>query len=138
MRSISLLIAGTLLASCTTAPPPMPTRTAKSEQQFQQLLAGKVAQAPINCLPSYNANDMIVIDEDTVAFRVGADRVYLAHMQGGCTNLRPNGPYALLTRQFGGSGLCRGDIAQVIDPLNHMTVGSCAFSEFAPYVRAGR
>lgn len=137
MRSISLLIAGTILASCTTAPPE-PTRTAKGEQEYQRLLTGKVAQAPVNCLPSYNANDMIIIDDNTVAFRVGTTRVYVAHMQGGCTNLSPGGPYALLTKQYGGSGLCHGDIAQVFDPLNHMTVGSCAFGEFTPYITPGR
>jgi hypothetical protein len=137
MRSISLLIAGTVLASCTTAPP-APTRTAKGEQEYQRLLVGKVAQAPVNCLPSYNANDMVVIDENTVAFRVGTRRVYVAHMQGGCPNLSPGGPYALLTKQYGGSGLCHGDIAQVIDPVNHITVGSCAFGEFTPYITPGR
>ncbi len=135
MRVVSLLIAGTILGSCTTAPPP-PTRTARAEQQYRQLLSGKVAQAPVSCLPSYNANDMVIIDENTVAFKVGTGRVYVAHMQGPCNGLTPNGPYALLTHQYGGSGLCRGDIAQVIDPLNHMTVGSCSFGEFTPYLRA--
>ena len=134
MRSISLLIAGSILASCTAAPP-APLRTAQSQERYQQLLAGKMAQAPVSCLPSRSANDMTVIDEDTIAFRVGTGRVYVAHTSG-CSNLRPNGPYALLTRQFGGSGLCRGDIAQVIDPLNNTTVGSCVFSDFTPYVRS--
>ena len=141
MRSISLAIsgmalAGVALAACSTAPP-VPTRTAKGEQEFQRLLAGKVAQSPISCLPSYNANDMIVIDENTIAFRTGGgSRVYVAHTNG-CTNLRPGSPYALLTKQFGGTGLCHGDIAQVIDPLNHITVGSCVFGDFTPYVKAG-
>jgi hypothetical protein len=80
---------------------------------------------------------MVIIDENTIAFRTGGgNRVYVAHTNG-CTNLRPGGPYALLTRQYGGPGLCSGDIAQVIDPLNRMTVGSCVFSNFTPYVKAG-
>ncbi len=136
MRGISLLIAGALLGSCTTAPQTMPVRSAKSEQQFQQLLAGKAAGAPVSCLPSYNANDMVVIDENTVAFKVGTGRVYVANMQGGCSNLG-RGPYALVTRQFGSSGLCRGDIAQVMDTMNGITVGSCVFGDFTPYVRTG-
>jgi hypothetical protein len=137
MRGIILLVLGGLIASCTTAPS-APTRSARAEQNYQKLLAGKVAQAPVNCLPSYNANDMIVVDENTVAFRVGSARLYLAHMQGPCNGLSPGGPYALLTRQFGSAGLCRGDIAQVIDTVNHFTVGSCTFGEFTPYVNAGR
>ena len=138
MRSLSLLIAGALVASCTAAPPPQPMRTAKSEQQLQQLLAGKVAQPAVSCLPSYNANDMRVIDESTIAFRVGGgSRVFVARTSG-CSNLRPNGPYALLTKGFGGSGMCRGDIAQVIDTLSRMTVGSCVIEGFTPYVMPGR
>jgi hypothetical protein len=138
MRSMSLLIAGSILASCTTAPPPAPTRTVKAEQQYQRLLAGKVAGTPISCLPSYNANDMQIIDQSTIVFRTGGGgRVYIAHMDGPCTNLSANGPYALVTRQYGANGLCHGDIAHVVDTLNHFTVGSCAFGDFTPYTRPG-
>jgi hypothetical protein len=134
MRGISLLLLGATLASCTTAPP-APTRSAKAEKQYQQLLSGKVARAPVSCLPSYHANDMVVIDDSTIAFKEGSGRVYVAHMEGGCSNL--GGPYALVTRQVGSSGLCRGDIADVVDTMNHFTVGSCSFGDFTPYVKPG-
>ena len=134
MRSISLLLASAILASCASAPP-APMRSAQSDRQYQQLLSGKVAGAPISCLPNHRANDMVVIDENTVAFKSGTSRVYVANMRGGCTNL--GGPYALVTRGFGGSGLCRGDIAQVVDVQNGITVGSCVFGDFTPYVRPG-
>jgi hypothetical protein len=136
MRGFSILLLGAALASCATEPP-APTRSARSEGQLQQLLAGKVAEAPVSCLPSYNARDMTVIDESTIAFRVGGgSRVYVAHMQGGCTNL--GGPYSLVTRQVGSTGLCRGDIADVVDVRNRFTVGSCTFGDFTPYTRTGR
>jgi hypothetical protein len=136
MRVISALMAGAVLASCTTAPP-APTRTAQKQQEFQQLLNGKVAQRSISCLPHYRSGDMRVIDDSTIAFRDGGNRVYVAHMQGGCNNLG-FGNYALVTRQFGSADLCRGDIAHVVDTLNGMTVGSCVFGDFVPYVRPGR
>jgi hypothetical protein len=136
MRRISLLLLSAAAASCTTAPP-SPTRTAQSQAQLQQLIAGKAAEKPISCLPSYNANDMVVIDENTVAFKSGSSRVYVAHMNGPCTNLGGAGNYALLTRNTGGLGLCSGDIAHVVDTSAGMTVGSCSFGEFIPYVRPG-
>jgi hypothetical protein len=137
MRMISALIASAALVSCTTAPP-APTRSAQKQQEFQQLLNGKVAQAPISCLPHYRSGDMRVIDDDTIAFRDGSSRVYVNHMQGGgCTNLG-GGSYALVTKQFGSADLCRGDIARVVDTLNGFTVGSCVFGDFVPYVRPGR
>jgi hypothetical protein len=132
MRAISVLIAGAALASCSTAPP-APTRTAQKQLEFQQLLSGKVAQAPISCLPHYRSDDMRVIDDNTVAFRDGASRTYVAHMNGGCNGLSDG--YALVTRQFGSPDLCQGDIATVVDLTSHSTVGSCSFESFQPYIR---
>ena len=136
MRGISLLLLGATFASCTTAPP-APTRSARSERQFQELVSGKVAQAPISCLPAQRTNDMAVIDDHTIVYKYGTGRVYVAHMQDGCTNLGGPGPYALVTRVVGANGPCRGDIADVVDTLGHMTVGSCTYGDFTPYVRPG-
>lgn len=136
MRRIALLLLATGIASCTTAAP-SPTRAARSQAELQSLISGKVAQAPVSCLPSHNANDMVVIDENTVAFRSGTNRVYVAHMNGPCSNLDGAGNYALLTKQTGGTGLCRGEIGYVIDTSSRLTVGTCSFGDFIPYVRAG-
>jgi len=132
MRGIALLLAGAALASCAAAP--QPGRSAKAESHFQKLLAGKVAGPATSCLPSYRSTDMVVIDDQTVAFRDGSRRVWLADLGQGCSNLG-SGHYTLVTRRFGGSGLCRGDIAQVADLTSGFTVGSCSFGDFVPYVR---
>lgn len=133
MRGIILLIAAAAVASCTTAPPAA-TDSARAAERSQRLLAGKVAKPPVSCLPAYRADDMIVIDANTIAFRQSGSSVYLAHMKGGCSQLGRPG-YALLTKQYGTNQLCRGDIAQVIDTMSRMTVGSCVFGDFTPYVR---
>ena len=135
MRTISAILTGAMLASCT-AVPPAPTRTASAQQRYEMLVAGKVPQQPMSCLPSYRANDMIRIDADTVVFRDGSSRVYVNHMQGPCTGLADTNN-ALVTRQFGSPGPCSGDIARVVDTSARMTVGSCAWGEFVPYVRPG-
>jgi hypothetical protein len=135
MRVISLLVASGLLASCTTTPQPT-ARAADKQAELTQLLAGKVAQRPQGCLPHYQSGDMRVIDDDTIAFRDGTRRTFVAHMNGGCSNLGGGG-YALVTHQFGSADLCRGDIARVVDTLNGVTVGSCSFGDFTPYVRPG-
>jgi hypothetical protein len=133
MRAIPVLLAGAVLASCM-AVPPAPTRTAEGERDYQLALQGKVPQPPISCLPSYRAGDMKTIDESTILFRQGSSRAWVAHMEGPCTGLG-SGHYALVTHQFGGQGMCRGDIAQVVDTLNRIPVGSCVFGDFTPYVR---
>jgi hypothetical protein len=134
MRRISLLIAGTLLASCMAAPPMAQGPDPRAAAEYQQLVGGKVAQAPIECLPNYYANDMRTIDGQTLGFRVGGSRAYIAHLTPGC-ELIGTGNYTLLTRQVGGMGLCRGDIEQVVDTSSHAHVGSCAIAQIIPYYR---
>ena len=136
MRIASLLIAGTVLASCTTAPPAAydAGRSPSGDRAYQMLIAGKVAGAPMNCLPTYQRNDMSVIDGRSIAFRVGTRTAYLVRLTPGC-ELAGSGNYALVSRQFGGTQLCRGDIQQVTDLMNHTTVGSCTVADVIPYTR---
>lgn len=134
MRSISLLIAGALLGSCTMSVQE-PAPSARAQTKYQQLIAGRVAQAPLSCLPTLRANDMEVIDENTIAFRNGS-RVYINHPEGGCPQAT-QGHTALVTRQYAQTGPCRGDVVQVVDTLSHITVGSCALGDFTPYLRPG-
>jgi hypothetical protein len=130
MRGIALLLMATTLASCMAAP--QPTRSAKADSQLQKLLAGKAAGPAVSCLPEYRADNMIVIDDQTIAFRESGRRVWVSNLTHSCSNLG-SGNYALVTRRYGGTGLCRGDIGQVADLSTGMTVGSCVFGDFTPY-----
>lgn len=136
MRGVSLLLLGATLAGCTAVPPPM-TRSPDQQQQFTRLVGDKVPGPNISCLPSYNQNDMSIIDGRTVAFRVGTGTVNIVTLSDGCSALG-SGNYAMKTRSFGGMGLCQGDIVEVVDTLNHMTVGSCGVNSIVPYTRPGR
>jgi len=79
---------------------------------------------------------MSIIDGQTIAFRVGTRTTYQVKLSPGCGQLG-TGTTALVTRNFGGMGLCRGDIAQVYDTLNRFTVGSCVVQDIRPFVRPG-
>ena len=137
-RVIPFILVAAVLAGCA-APSPRATAMAqaKAQAKVNQLLAGKVPGRPQACLASYRANDMIVVDDYTIAFRDGTNRVWINKPAGGC-NLLSAGPYALVTRNVGGMGLCRGDIGRVVDTLNRSTVGSCVMSDFVPYMTPGR
>ena len=131
MRGIALLIGLGTLASCTTGPEQV-TRTPEGQRQYEQLIAGKVAGPPVHCLQSYDMNDMVVIDEGTVAYRLGS-RVYVNHLEGTCNGLGRNA--IMVTRNIGGSGNCAGDIVRMVDAGSRMMTGSCSFGEFIPYSR---
>jgi hypothetical protein len=134
MRVIPVLMTCAVLASCTAGPPTPLVRAPDKQAEFAQLLAGKVPQRPITCLPHYAAYDMRAIDEATVAFRDGTRRTYVMHMNPGCNNLG-TGNVALVTRQVSSPNMCSGDIVTTMDTLSRMTVGSCTIGDITPFVR---
>ena len=109
-----------------------PDRDPRGEMRLAQALAGKVAGRPVSCLPNYRTNQMEVIDRDTIVYRDGRTS-YVQHTNGHCYPNGPRGGYALVTRSFGTTALCRGDIAQVVDTASRTFAGSCSFNEFIPY-----
>jgi hypothetical protein len=135
VRSIPLLLIGACLASCMTAPPSQ-TGTAQNEGRLHRLIAGKVAGTPQSCIPNITTrgNTMVVIDDQTVAFKATGGRVYVGHLGAGCDNIGMGN--SLVTRQSAASSLCRGDIAQLQNLSSGATVGSCTFQEFIPYSSA--
>lgn len=132
MRNILPIVGAAILTSCATQPP-SPTEIAESQAALQKLIGGKIAGQPITCLPHYRADDMVRIDDSTVAFRQGST-VYVNHLKGECSHLKDSF-YALVTH---GSriGLCNGDIAQVRDVSTGTIVGGCALGDFTPYSKA--
>ena len=136
MRTILPLTAAAILAGCTVGPPPAPVPLdAKQQARLTQLIGGKVAGTPRSCLPNWRSHAMTAIDDMTLVFRESPGRVWVQTPQNPC-NLVSMGPYALVTRTPTGQ-LCRGDIAQVVDPMSGANVGSCVMGDFVPYVRPG-
>ena len=114
--------------------PGAPMRSPSGQRAYESLISGRLAGQPISCLPTYHQNDLSIIDGRSIAFRSTARTSYLVRLTPGC-ELLDAGHYALLSRQFGGSQLCRGDIQQVTDLTNHITVGSCTVEAIIPYTR---
>jgi len=130
-RFLVAALTATGLAACA-GQPMVADRDPRGEAKLAQALAGKVAGQPVSCLPHYRTNQMEVIDRDTLLYRDGRTS-YVQHTNGHCYPNGPRGGYYLVTRQFGSSGLCRGDIAQVVDSSSQSFAGSCSFNEFIPY-----
>ena len=111
-----------------------PVHSPEAQAKLDSLLNGRVAGETRRCIAVDKTNHPIGIDDATLLFRDGTNRVWINKPAGGC-NLLSAGPYALVTRNIGGMGLCRGDIAHVVDTLNHSTVGTCVINDFIPYMR---
>lgn len=135
MRTILLVLMGATLVSCQTGPPQPVTRSAQGQRDFVRLTAGKIPGPTISCIPSFDTKDMTIIDGRTVAFRnAGGGTVYMTRLSEGC-ELASRGNYALVSRKFGTADTCRGDIEQVMDTVNRITVGSCVVGDITPYRR---
>jgi hypothetical protein len=131
LRLLAAVPVAILIASCA-AQPMGPDRNVRSQARLAQALAGKVPGRPVSCLPHYRNNDMEVIDSDTILFRDGRT-TYVQHTNGGCYPNGTNIGYTLVTKTIGSGGLCRGDIATVIDNGSRFFAGSCSFNDFIPY-----
>jgi len=131
MRAVALMIAAAALGSCATGPEPS-MRTAANQRAYENLIAGKVAAAPLRCLPSFERFDMQVIDGRTVAYSLGKRTTYMVQLSQGCGALGTTN-YTLVTRQLGGTGPCRGDSASVVDLATRTNAGFCMIERIVPY-----
>ena len=133
MPAIRLLAAfpALMLVACN-AQPMAPDRDPRGEARLAQLLAGKVAGKPVDCLEPYRMNDMEVIDRDTIAYRDGRT-VYIQNTDGYCYPSGRAGGYTLVTTRVGTNQTCRGDISKVVDSSSGSFAGSCSYNDFIPY-----
>lgn len=131
MRGPATLAAAAALAACSAVPPAPPSPQA--EMELRQQLAGRIAGQPVECLP-YGHSGGVEAVGNTLLFRSGG-RIWLSRAQGGGCDELEGSNYALVTRSFGSSRLCSGDIGRVVDPTTGVVAGSCVPGPFVPYTR---
>lgn len=133
MRKMTMIAAtAAAVAGCTQAPPV--SQGAQANQRLQALLAGKVAQAPRDCIPATQAGSPSIVTPDAVAFTVNPGLVYVSSVTGSGCEDASNQTYTLVTRS-NGPGLCSGDRLEIHDPHTRVLVGACTLSQFTPYAR---
>jgi hypothetical protein len=133
LRPATLLLVTAAVSACAASAVSEP-RTARAESKLARELAGKVAGPPVKCLPSIRTSDMTIVDDNTILFRDGRNRVYRNDPPGGCSPMGGAG-YTLVTRSITGQ-MCRGDFVQVVDLRSRITAGACSLGEFSPYQTA--
>ena len=70
---------------------------------------------------------------EPILFRDGRT-VYLQKPRGGCPGLGA-AAYTLVTRPFGTTELCDGDISHTVDLVSGIQGGACVFGPFVPYTK---
>ena len=124
--------ASAMLLSCS-ASSVRDTPSPRAQRDLAEALAGRTPGPATRCIPNYRSSNMQVIDDDTILFRDGRT-IYLQKPRGGCSGLG-NGSRTLVTRQFGTSELCDGDINRLVDLSAGIQGGACVFGPFVPYTK---
>jgi hypothetical protein len=130
MKNLAVILGAAALGSCMAGPPQ--TANADAQQRLAQLLAGKAAQ-PSSCIPQYRASSPALVAPTAIAFEVNPSLVYVSDVAGtGCEGL--SGPnYTLITKSYGASGLCSGDVVQIVDHSSGQMMGSCSLGPITAY-----
>jgi hypothetical protein len=136
MRSTKLLalvlpLPLSLLAACgevDSTPKPL---TDKQSALLSKELAGKVAGKPVNCISTFNADNMVRISDDILLYRVSGNLVYKNNLRSSCPGLARDNDI-IVSEQFGGQK-CRGDLLKLVDRTSGIPGPMCSLGEFVPY-----
>ena len=137
MRNLLVITCAGLAAAACSMNGPADTRAAQtSAEQLSRALANYQPDGPpVSCVQmrdlrgNRSAGDALIFDSQSI------QKIYVNRPPGGCPSL--DFGRALVTRTSS-SQLCRGDIADVVDPVSHTNFGGCGLGDFDPYRRVAR
>jgi hypothetical protein len=128
MNAFSKLIAG---AAMIAAAVPATARAPGGEAELGRLLAGRIAGAPVSCVPLYNLGSAQIVDGVGIVYRVGS-KLYVNRPRTDARWLDDDD--ILVVRSFG-SQLCNADRVDLIDRNSRMWSGFVSLGDFVPYTR---
>ena len=138
LRSV-LGLTGAAVLACFAAQPALAdgheeadeTTMTEGEKELAELLEGRVAGEPQNCIRTLLNDRLRVIDE--TAYVYGRGRTI--YVQRTTHPERIDDRDTLVSRRFSSSEICRQDIMTTIDPVSGIFTGAVFFEEFIPYTR---
>ena len=135
MITRSLLLAPLLaLAACAAdGPAPDFERTAQDQERLDQRLVGLASTGRVSCVPAFEAREQRIIDERTILFYTGRNRVYRTEIEN-CPRLDRR---STIIRRSTVPSICRNEIFEVRDSGTQFSYGSCTFGDFERFERVG-
>lgn len=130
-----LLLPILITASCSADVATAPVRDARAEARLALLLGDKVQGATRSCISRRDAERQEIIDETTIIYRTGGDRVIRSNIAPACSGLDR---HSTMIRRSTATDICAGEIFEVRDAGTQFPRGSCTFGEFTEYRRPAR
>lgn len=139
MKTAVILFAALLATACAHNGAPKATtqaQAAKDEAALADVLKGRVAGPPQDCVNLAQLTDNRAYGRDVIVFN-GPTRntVWVNRPPNGCLYLEPG--RALLVKPTTDQ-LCRADSVTVIDPTSGTQFGGCGLGQFTPYRLASK
>lgn len=98
---------------------------------MERHLGGKTAGAPVSCITSSSADNLVRVSDNILLYRVSGNLVYKNELRGGCPGLARDTD--MIVSRTTGPGPCRGDIITLVDRTSGMRGASCSLGDFVPY-----
>ena len=132
MKRSAFLAGIVLLAGCTSERPA--EVTAAEQDHLAAALAGyEQAGPPVSCVNLRDLRGNRSVGEGAILFEgTSSATLWVNRPAGGCPVLDFGRTLVTHTTT---SQLCRGDIADVVDPVAHIGYGGCGLGDFTPYRR---
>ena len=128
MRTLLILSAAVLAAA-----PAASADRSKDAAAIARATAGRTAGTPVDCITRTRTGGDFQVAGRTLIFKSDSRVTYLNEVSPGCnTGLSRQ---TLVFRSISTSRLCKGEIAEAVDPLGGAAGGSCTLGQFVPYTR---
>lgn len=123
MRTLMLIAAATAVGSC--SPPVSPPGAS-----LAQATAGRIAGPPQMCISTNPAENLHVIDPQSIAYGYGRT-VFINHLPGPCPALSEFN--TIIVEASTGGEYCRGDRVRGREPGTTIPGPACNLGDWVPY-----
>ena len=122
-------VTAALIAAALAVPAAADAKRLRGDARLDQLLAGRVAGKPVDCLRMPDIRSSEIIDGKAIVYRTGGNRLYVNY---------PDGAYTLddddvLVTRTSISQLCNLDIVNLYSRQPWFQNGTVGLNKFVPY-----
>ncbi len=129
LKALSITAASLALA-ISAAPLSAQDREERAEQAFQELIEGRTAGEPTNCINTFQPNRLRVEEHVGLVYERG-DTIWVARAR----NPENLSHWDVPVIERYGSRLCTNDVMRTIDRTSGMFSGVLMLDDFVPYTR---
>jgi hypothetical protein len=132
MKAFATILAGAALVAMGASAVSAETLAEKGEARLAQMLEGRTAGEPVNCISAVRSNRLEVIEHVGVVYDAG-ETIYVSRP----SNPKSLGPWDVPVIERFGSQLCKTDLIRTVDRSGGYITGPVFLGDFVPYTKQG-